>query len=44
MNYKILSDWVKKYNTEGEQAIQDTYRRKNYLDEEARYKKMIDKK
>lgn len=44
INYKILNDWVKKYNTEGEQAIQDTYPRKNYLDEDARYKKMIDKK
>ncbi len=44
VNYKILSDWVKKYNTEGEEAIQDTYPRKNYLNEDERYKKMIDKK
>lgn len=44
INYKILSDWVKKYNTKGEQAIQDTHPRKNYLNEDARYKKMIDKK
>lgn len=44
VNYKILSDWVKKYNNEGEQAIQDTYPRKNYLNEDDRYKKMIDKK
>ena len=39
-----MSDWVKKYNTEGEKAIQDTYARKNYLNEDDRYKKMIDKK
>lgn len=44
VNYKILSDWVKKYNNEGEQAIKDTYPRKNYLNEDDRYKKMIDKK
>lgn len=44
VNYKILSDWVKKYNNEGEEAIQDTYPRKNYLNEDDRYKKMIDKK
>ncbi|MDE5830667.1 MAG: hypothetical protein K2H53_03150, partial [Clostridia bacterium] len=44
VNYKILSDWVKKYNNEGEQSIQDTYPRKNYLNEDDRYKKMIDKK
>lgn len=44
VNYKILSDWVKKYKAEGEAAIQDTYPRKNYLNEDERYKKMIDKK
>ena len=44
INYKILSDWVKKYNDEGEQSIQDTYPRKNYLNEDERYKKHIDKK
>ena len=40
----ILSDWLKKYNNEGEKAIQDTYPRKSYLNEEERYKKIIDKK
>lgn len=44
INYKILSDWVKKYNNEGESGIQDTYPRKNYLNEDERYKKTIDKK
>jgi transposase InsO family protein/transposase-like protein len=44
INYKILSDWVKKYNNEGEQSIQDTYPRKNYLNEDDRYKKIVDKK
>lgn len=44
INYKILSDWVKKYKNEGSDAIQDTYPRKNYLNEDERYKKNIDKK
>ncbi len=44
INYKTALDWVKKYDTEGEQSIQDTYPRKNYLNEDERYKKMIDKK
>lgn len=44
VNYKILSDWVKKYKKEGEAAIQDTYPRKNYLNEDERYKKLIDDK
>lgn len=43
INYKILSDWVKKYDSEGEKAIQDTYPRKNYLNEDERYRKAIDK-
>ena len=33
INYKTALDWVKKYDTEGEQSIQDTYPRKNYLNE-----------
>lgn len=44
INYKILADWVKKYKKEGEAAIQDTYPRKNYLNEDERYKKLIDEK
>lgn len=44
INYKILADWVKKYKKEGEIAIQDTYPRKNYLNEDERYKKLIDEK
>ena len=44
INYKILSDWVKKYDKDGEKSIQDTYPRKNYLNEDERYKKMIDQK
>ncbi|MEG1142413.1 MAG: hypothetical protein RSE41_08235 [Clostridia bacterium] len=40
----ILSDWLEKYDNNGEQAIQDTYPRKNYLNEDERYKKYIDKK
>lgn len=44
INYKIASDWVKKYDIEGEKSIQDTYPRKNYLNEDERYKKMIDHK
>ena len=41
---KILSDWIKLYDNYGEERIQDTYPRKNYLDEDERYKKVIDKK
>lgn len=44
INYKILADWVKKYKKDGEAAIQDTYPRKNYLNEDERYKKLIDEK
>ena len=44
INYKIASDWVKKYDIEGEKSIQDTYPRKNYLNEDERYKKMINHK
>lgn len=43
INYKTLSDWVKKYNKYGEKGIQDTHPRKNYLSEEERYKETIDK-
>jgi len=41
---KILSDWIKIYDNEGEQRIQDTYPRKNYLNEDERYKKTVDSK
>ena len=41
---KILSDWIKIYDNEGEQRIQDTYPRKNYLNEDERYKKIVDSK
>ncbi len=40
----IVSDWVKKYQTEGEDAIQDTYPRANYLLKEDRFKAVVDKK
>lgn len=40
---KILADWIKLYDNEGEQRIQDTYPRKNYLNEDERYKSNIDK-
>ena len=40
----ILSDWIQKYDKEGEQAIQDTYPRKSYLSKDERYKANIDKK
>jgi len=40
----ILSDWIQKHDNEGEQAIQDTYPRKSYLNKDERYKKTIDKK
>lgn len=40
----ILRDWIKKYDTEGKDSIKDTYPRKNYLNEDERYKKNIDKK
>lgn len=36
----ILRDWVKKYKVEGEEAIQDTYPRANYLLKEERFKKV----
>ena len=38
----ILGDWIKLYDKEGEQRIQDTYPRKSYLNEDERYKKTID--
>ncbi len=41
---KILSDWIKLHNRYGETRIQDTYSRKNYLNEEERYKKIANKK
>ena len=34
----ILRDWIKKYDKTGEESIQDTYSRKNYLNDEERYK------
>jgi len=40
----ILGDWIRKYNTEGEASIQDTYPRKSYLSKDERYKANIDKK
>lgn len=40
----ILRDWVKKYKVEGEEAIQDTYPRANYLLKEDRLKSVVDKK
>ena len=39
----ILADWIKKYDEEGEESIQDTYPRKRYLSKDERYKKTIDK-
>ena len=41
---KILSDWIKKHDTEGETSIRDTYPRKSYLSKDERYKVNIDKK
>ena len=41
---KILSDWIKLYDNYGEERIQDTYPRKNYLNEDEKYKKVIEKK
>jgi transposase InsO family protein/transposase-like protein len=41
---KILADWIKIYSNEGEQRIQDTHPRKNYLKEDERYKKTVDSK
>jgi transposase-like protein len=40
----ILRDWVKKYKNDGEEAIQDTYPRANYLLKEDRFKSVVDKK
>lgn len=40
----ILGDWIKLYDEEGKQRIQDTYPRKSYLSENEKYKKTIDKK
>ena len=41
---KILADWIKLYDNEGEERIQDTYPRKNYLNKDERYKKTVDKR
>ena len=41
---RILGDWVTLYNKHGEERIQDTYPRKNYLNKDERYKANIDKK
>ncbi len=41
---KMLSDWIKLYDKYGDERIQDTYPRKNYLNEDERYKKIVDKK
>jgi len=41
---KILTDWIKLHDEFGEGRIKDTYPRKNYLSEDERYKKAIDKK
>ena len=38
----ILGDWIKLYDTDGEQRIQDTYPRKSYLNKDERYKETID--
>lgn len=40
----ILRDWVKKYKVAGEEAIQDTYPRANYLLKDERFKSVVDKK
>lgn len=37
----ILGDWIKKYNKGGEQAIQATFSRKNYLPEDERYEQKV---
>jgi len=39
----ILRDWIKKYDQEGDESIQDTYPRKNYLLKDEKYKEKIDK-
>lgn len=39
----ILRDWIKKYDQEGDESIQDTYPRKNYLLKDEKYKEQIDK-
>ena len=41
---KILSDWIKLYDTEGNERIQDKYPRRSYLNKDERYKKTIDLK
>lgn len=40
----VLKDWVHKYDKEGETGINDTHPRTNYLSQDERYKKTIDKK
>ena len=39
----ILRDWIKKYDQKGQESIQDTYPRKNYLLKDEKYKEKIDK-
>lgn len=43
-NPGVLSDWLKKYREGGEEAIQDTKARANYLLKEERFKAVVDKK
>lgn len=40
----ILADWIRKYQNEGEQSIQDTYPRKNYVLKDERARNIVDKK
>lgn len=40
----VLADWLRKYKNEGEEAIQDTHPRANYLLKEERFKAVVDKK
>lgn len=40
----VLADWLRKYKNEGEEAIQDTHPRANYLLKEDRFKAVVDKK
>jgi len=43
-NPGVLSDWLKKYREGGEEAIQDTKARANYLLKEDRFKAVVDRK
>jgi transposase-like protein len=40
----ILADWIRKYQNEGEQSIQDKYPRKNYVLKDERARNIVDKK